>query len=220
MVSKVVLTGGPCAGKTRCLHAIRARFGDRVVTVPETATLLLDSGFPPPGHERIPCPVYEWIPAFQTAILSIQQQVEESFERLARSCRVRLIVCDRGVLDGAAYWLGGREAFLQHFGLALEDCFARYRSVVHLQSLAESHPELYGTEGNASRFEGLADALGVERAVRAAWDGHPGLTVIAGEMDPQAKIGRVLQHIEALLTAIGNRPPAFGEHGGTMADSR
>jgi predicted ATPase len=202
MVPRVVLTGGPCAGKTSCLRAVRERFGEEVITVPETATLLLGSGFPPPGHERIPCSVDEWIPAFQGAILSIQQQVEASVERLARSCRVRLIVCDRGVLDGAAYWLGGREAFLHHFGLSLKECFARYRKVLHLQSLAESHPELYGPAGNASRYECLADALGVERAVRAAWEGHPGLMLIAGASDPQAKINQVLRHIEGVLAEL------------------
>jgi predicted ATPase len=199
MMPRIVLTGGPCAGKTSCLHAIRAHFGEQVVTVPETATLLLGSGFPPPGHASIPCPLDEWIQAFQGAILSIQQEVEAACEKLARNCGVRLMVCDRGVLDGAAYWPGGREAFLRHFGQSLDDCFARYRSVLHLQSLAESHPHLYGPEGNVIRYEGLADALRVERAIRAAWEGHPGLILIPAEIDPGIKIARVLESIQALL---------------------
>jgi hypothetical protein len=203
MVPKVVLTGGPCAGKTSCLRAIREWFGGQVITAPEAATLVLGSGFPPPGHELIHCPLDEWIRAFQGSILSIQQELEASFERLAQNCRVRLIVCDRGVLDGAAYWPGGREAFLRHFGQSLEDCFARYRSVLHLQSLAESHPHLYGTENNAIRYEGLAEALRVERAVRAAWEGHPGLVVIPGEVEQQAKIARVIEHLQAMLSAVG-----------------
>lgn len=202
MVPKVVLTGGPCAGKTSCLLAIRQRFGEHVITVPETATLVLGSGFPPPGHARIHCPTEEWVRAFQGSILAIQQQVEASFERLARDCRVRLIVCDRGVLDGAAYWPGGREAFLRHFDQSLDACFARYRRVLHLQSLAQSHPHLYGFDGNISRYECLADAIGVERAVRAAWEGHPGHLVIPGETDPAVKIARVLAHIEMMLAEL------------------
>jgi len=199
MVPKVVLTGGPCAGKTSCLRAIREQFGEYVITAPEAATLVLGSGFPPPGHERIHCPGDEWVQSFQSAILSIQQAVEASFERLARNCRVRLIVCDRGVLDGAAYWPGGREAFLRHFGHTLEDCFARYQNVLHLQSLAESHPHLYGPAGNIIRYEDGTDALRVERAVRAAWEGHPGLIVVSGEMELQDKIARVIEHIRAML---------------------
>lgn len=199
MVHKVVLTGGPCAGKTTCLRAIREHFGELVVTVPEAATLLLGSGFPPPGHERIDCPDDEWVQFFQGTILSIQQTIEASFEQLARHCRVRLIVCDRGVLDGAAYWPGGREGFLRQFGLSLDDCFARYRSVLHLQSLAESHPHLYGPAGNIIRYEDAAEALRIERAVRAAWEGHPGLNIVAGAVDLPGRIQCALEHIRTML---------------------
>jgi predicted ATPase len=199
MVPKVVLTGGPCAGKTHCLRAIRARYGNQVVTLPESATLVLDSGIPPPGHERIHVSQDEWVRSFQGAILALQQTLEESCEQLARSCRARLIVCDRGVLDGAAYWPGGRETFLQYFGLTAEECFARYHRVLHLQSLAEAHPHLYGPENNAIRYESVTEAIRVEQAVRAAWQGHPGLIVIPAEQELESKIGRVLQHIHELL---------------------
>jgi predicted ATPase len=199
MMPKVVLTGGPCAGKTRCLRAIREHLGEQVVTVPEAATLLLDSGLPPPGHERIRSVQDEWIRSFQKAILALQQTLEETCEQLARRCGAGLLVCDRGVLDGAAYWPGGREAFLRHFGLQVEECFARYHGVLHLQSLAESHPHLYGPDNNAIRYENVADALRVERSVRAAWEGHPGLIVIRAEEQPQAKIDRVLEQIQMLL---------------------
>jgi predicted ATPase len=199
MVPKLVLTGGPCAGKTSCLRALRERFGAQIITVPETATFVLGCGFPPPGNEQIPCTQDDWIRAFQGTILSIQQEVEASLERLARHSGARLIVCDRGVLDGAAYWPGGRESFMRHFGLSLEENFARYRAVLHLQSLAQSHPHLYGTESNATRYEGTADALRVERAVRAAWEGHPGLIVIPAEMELQERIARAIECVQSFL---------------------
>ncbi|MGH7171719.1 MAG: ATP/GTP-binding protein [Gemmataceae bacterium] len=198
-VPRVVLTGGPCAGKTTCLRALRARFGEQIVTVPEAATLLLDSGLPPPGHERVRHAEEEWSHAFQGAILSLQQTLEETWERLARRCRARLLVCDRGLLDGAAYWPGGRESFLRHFGLTVEECFARYQRVLHLQSLAEAHPHLYGPENNAIRYEDVTDALRVEQSARAAWEGHPGLIVVAAEDEPQVKIARVLEYVRLLL---------------------
>jgi hypothetical protein len=121
MVPKVVLTGGPCAGKTHCLRAIRALFAEQVVTLPESATLLLESGVPPPGHQRIHSLQEEWVRSFQSTIVAVQQTLEETCARLARSCGARLIVCDRGVLDGAAYWPGGRHSFLQHFGWTAEE---------------------------------------------------------------------------------------------------
>lgn len=206
MVAKVVLTGGPCAGKTSCLHALRTRFSEQVVAVPEAATLLLDSGFPPPGHERVRASRDEWIRSFQAAILSLQSTLEVTCERLARSCGARLIVCDRGVLDGAAYWPGGRAAFLSHFGLSLEDCFARYLGVLHLQSLAETHPHRYGPQNNVIRYEGVSEARAVERAVRAAWEGHPGLIVVPAEEEPQVKIARVLEHMLNLLALSEGGP--------------
>jgi hypothetical protein len=199
MAAKVVLTGGPCAGKTSCLRAIREHFGEHVVAVPEAATLLLDAGFPPPGFGGIRCQPDEWVRSFQGAILSMQRSFEESFAELAHHCRARLLVCDRGILDGAAYWPGGREAFLRHFGLQIEECWRRYHAVVHLQSLAETHPHLYGPAGNAIRYENAADALRVERNVRAAWEGHPGLLVVSAEEEPQVKIARVLEHVRDLL---------------------
>jgi predicted ATPase len=199
MMPKVVLTGGPCAGKTRCLSAIREHLGPQVVTVPEAATLLLDSGLPPPDHERIRGVQDEWVRSFQGAILALQQTLEETCAQLAQRCGARLLVCDRGVLDGAAYWPGGRTAYLRHFGLQLESCFARYHGVLHLQSLAESHPHLYGPDNNAFRYESVAEALCVERSVRAAWEGHPGLLVIRAEEQPRAKIDRVLDQVQMLL---------------------
>lgn len=199
MVLKVVLTGGPCAGKTSCLRALREHFGEQIVAVPEAATLLLDSGFPSPNHERIRAVRDEWICSFQGAILSIQQTLEETCERLARTCRARLLVCDRGLLDGAAYWPGGRQAFLSHFGLSLDECFARYHSVLHLQSLAESHPHRYGPQDNAIRYESLMDAIRVEESIRTSWEGHPQWNVVAAEEDLQVKIARVLNRIRDLL---------------------
>jgi predicted ATPase len=199
MVTKMVLTGGPCAGKTSCLRAIRARFGERVVTVPEAATLLLDSGFPSPGHERIRARRLEWIRAFQREILSLQQIIEDKWERLAHNCGARLLVCDRGLLDGAAYWPEGRQGFLSYFGLSLEQCFERYHTVYHLQSLAASHPHLYGTRDNPIRYEDATEALQVERSVRNAWDGHPNVVVFSPEAEPQAKIDRLLEHLQQSL---------------------
>lgn len=195
MLSKVVLTGGPCAGKTHCLRAIRARYGSQVVTLPESATLVLDSGIPPPGHERIHVSQDEWVRSFQGAILGLQQTVEDVAEPLARRCGARLIVCDRGVLDGAAYWPGGRQAFLEYFALTADECFARYQRVLHLQSLAVAQPHLYGPQNNSIRYESTIEAVGVERSIRAAWQGHPGLILVPAEAELERKIARVLEHI-------------------------
>lgn len=51
MAASIVLTGGPCSGKTTVLRAIAEEFRGRIVLVPEVATLLLSGGFPIPGKD-------------------------------------------------------------------------------------------------------------------------------------------------------------------------
>jgi hypothetical protein len=108
----------------------------------------------------------------------------------------------RAVVADPSGWPGGRGAFLRHFGQSLGACFARYRGVLHLQSLAESHPHLFGRAGNTIRFEDVEGARAVERAVRAAWEGHPGLKLIPGGQDIRDKVGQVLAHVEAVLATL------------------
>src|SRR5437660_1114406 len=46
-IPRIVLTGGPCAGKTSALSRLRARlqtYGRRVYTTSEASTLMLDGG--------------------------------------------------------------------------------------------------------------------------------------------------------------------------------
>ena len=43
---KIVLTGGPCAGKTTMAQILSRAFHGSVVNVPESASLLFSGGFP------------------------------------------------------------------------------------------------------------------------------------------------------------------------------
>jgi predicted ATPase len=195
VIPKLVLTGGPYAGKTTCLQAIADEFGKQVVTVPEAATILL-SAFPRPGRDLPHSP--DWVVSFQKAVLAVQLEMETAFELLARQQGARVLVCDRGLLDGAAYWPNGREDFLNGFGQSLEECFQRYRKIVHLQSLAIAHPENYGPAGNKARFEVLDEARKTEALILAAWEGHPHREVLSGK-DLGTKVSRVLASVRELL---------------------
>ena len=48
MLRRVVITGGPCGGKTLCSAAVKQALGDDAILVPEASTLVMASGFPPP----------------------------------------------------------------------------------------------------------------------------------------------------------------------------
>ena len=101
-IKRIVLTGGPCAGKTTALVRITEYFSNRgfkVFTIPEVPTLYSLSGWSylTPNHDLY----YEG----ERAILETQIGLEDSFSRLAETCtKPVLIVCDRGTLDISAYF--------------------------------------------------------------------------------------------------------------------
>lgn len=195
-ITKIVLTGGPCAGKSTCLEAIENSYED-VLVVPEVATILLSGGFPLPGRD-LPWSL-EWQGAFQTAVAKTQQSLEQAYELVAQSCGARLLVCDRGLLDGAAYTLGGVVEFCRLYQVDQAQAQKRYARVLHLESLATARPELYGKAGNQNRFESLDEAQSLEGRTQAAWSEHPGWTFISGNAGIEAVKSQVLAAIDSLL---------------------
>ncbi len=201
----VVLTGGPCSGKSSVQRALRAELGEEIVFVPEAATLLLEGGFPVPGTHLPWSP--QWQAAFQAAVLPLQRSLEDSCVLVAQSRGSRLLVCDRGLLDGAAYTPGGVEEFCRRFGLDAAEALARYEAVVHLESLATADPPRYGTTGNAIRFEPLEEAVRLEMATRAAWLGHPRRLFLDGGRGIDGKVAAVVGLLRDILASGGRQPP-------------
>ncbi len=98
---RVVLTGGPGAGKTAVLELIRLFFCEHVKTLPEAAGIVFGGRFPrsdsPPLRQ-----------AAQRAIYHIQRELES----VADTENAAVVLCDRGTVDCAAYWTrGGRPLF-------------------------------------------------------------------------------------------------------------
>jgi hypothetical protein len=97
-----VLTGGPCGGKSTILEIIKLRFegeGYKVFSVPEIPTMMIAGGCEYPGHDG-----GEKLMAFETALIKLQIQAEESFMAVARSTGQKsIVVFDRGLLDIPAY---------------------------------------------------------------------------------------------------------------------
>src|SRR6187549_2463966 len=93
---RIVLTGGPGGGKTTAADMFRREIGERVVIVPEAATILFQGGFP---RSRQSCALKH----AQTAIFHVQRRLEDV---QAVQYPNRVLLCDRGTVDGAAYWPG------------------------------------------------------------------------------------------------------------------
>lgn len=197
-IKKIALVGGPCAGKTTILSAIREEFPDQTIFVPEVATLLLEGGFPAPGKHLSWSE--KWQAAFQSAVLPLQQALEDTNELVAESKGSKLLVCDRGLLDGAAYTPGGVSEFCRRYNLDHGKALANYTAVIHLESLATADPEKYGKMGNNSRFEPLERAIEIEMAMRDAWKDHPRHIFVGGKKDVSSKISEVIGMVRFLLS--------------------
>lgn len=176
---KVVLTGGPCAGKSEVLDKLAERFKSKVIIIPEVASGLLriplrQGGPGVPGKDLEW--TQEWQDHFQEMVFAKQLEIEAKAREFAESLlEPTVILCDRGILDGAAYMRGGREEFLEKFGLCLSECFRLYDHVIHLRSLATENPREYErlAKTNPSRFETLDQAWVREKMTLAAWQDFP-----------------------------------------------
>jgi len=196
-IRKLVLTGGPCSGKTTVLGALAEEFRSLITLVPEVATILLSGGFPMPGKDL---PWSEsWQAAFQAAIVPLQRSFEDACQLLAQADGRELLVCDRGILDGAAYTPGGLPEFCVKYGVDSTEAAKRYEAVIHLESLATADPPKYGKIGNESRFEPLERARELEENTRQAWSSHPRHIVIEGRRGIEGKISETIGIVKFLL---------------------
>ena len=81
--------------------------------------------------------------------------MENEYRVMAERRITRVLLCDRGLLDGAAYLGRGVPFFLDLFGMNVEDVHARYDRVLHLESIAVSDAALYEQlkKSNPARYE-------------------------------------------------------------------
>ncbi len=193
--SRVVLTGGPGAGKTAVLELVRQHFCEHVRILPEAASLIFRGGFPrgnSPGERR----------AAQRAIFSVQRELEAAAEASDNSA---LVLCDRGTIDGAAYWPGPGE-FWSANGTTRQVELTRYAAVVHLRP---PHRDEGYNHANPLRLETAAESGIIDRALEAAWEGHPSVTFV--ESRPHF-LDKAFIALEALRGHVPEccRPPALG----------
>ena len=189
---RVVVTGGPGGGKTTAADLFRRELGDQVVVVPEAATLLFAGGFPRSSevHARR---------AAQRAIYHVQRNLED-----VQSARFpdRILLCDRGTADGAAYWPGDPAAFFGAVGTTLQAELARYDAVIFFKTAAAGGIAIEG--GNPTRNETLEEALAVDRRLQTIWSRHPRFVVVRHSTSFMSKVVEgvaALQKIVADLQA-------------------
>ena len=194
-IRRVVFTGGPAAGKTAILDVVQRHLDGEVQVLPESASILFQGGFPRPTHVRGRRLV-------QQAIFHTQRCLEEVY---AMDRPEVPHICDRGSLDGAAYWPGGLERFLGAMGTTLESEYRRYDAVIFLQSSAHDVDAYPGTDQH--RTETSAQARKVDDALRAIWESHPAFHFVGQEAKFYEKVAAVLITLQRVLgLAAGSAP--------------
>ncbi len=190
-VHRVVLTGGPGAGKTATLELIRQYFCRHVAILPEAAGILFSGGFPRDGGLAVRR-------AGQRAIFYTQRELEAT----CVAGDAAIVLCDRGTVDGAAYWPGPEELW-SAVGTTLPEQLARYDAVIHLRTPRE---EGGYDRSNPLRIETAAEAAALDEGIARAWKGHPRRYVIDAAEDFLSKAARALEALRAEL------PPCCRHH--------
>ena len=188
---RIVLTGGPGGGKTTAADLFRREIGERVVLVPEAATMVFSGGFP-----RSTKP--EAVHAAQRAIYHVQRNLEDVQAALFPE---RVLLCDRGTVDGAAYWPGDSEAFFAEIGSSLEEELGRYDAVIFFETAAAGGMGIEG--GNPIRNESMEQAVKLDGKLRALWSQHPNFTLVPHNPSFFKKISYGLAVLDGIVRQMG-----------------
>lgn len=190
-VPMIVLTGGPCSGKSTILETLRS--DGRIHVVPEVATILIQQlGVKPfggPGHSG----------RFQTGLREVQIAFESLARMQAKASGKRVVVLDRGALDACAY-IGGRASYYDCFRADPDDDAARYHAVVQLSVPPQDvYDRCRGN--NAARHEDYPQARDLGDKIHDAWASHPGYISI-DDLDWPSKEQHALTHIQRVIETL------------------
>lgn len=190
VVARIVLTGGPGAGKTVVAARLAQEHPDRFAVVPEAATQvyrdlrtrwdLLDRL----GRREVQRRIY-------------QLQVEQE-NRIAELHPGKTLLLDRGTIDGANYWPEGAADYWRELGTTHEAELARYDMVIWMQTCAAINA-YDGGASNPCRFENAPTAVESGERLLALWKDHPNLLRVDAFEKVEQKISAVRQLLSDVL---------------------
>lgn len=200
-VFNIVLTGGPCGGKTTAitvLQQVLTENGYGVLIVPEAATYYIQNGVKPFGDNAI----RDF--QFERVVMRHQVQEELAFKQVAIQMPAAKVVIlyDRGIMDDKSY-VSEHEfrVLLQENRLTEISAIDRYDAVFHLVTAADGAEEAYTLTNNAARTESIEEAIRLDQKGIANWSGHQDFHIIDNSTDFDTKISRLVQQV---LNVIGN----------------
>ncbi len=191
---RVVLTGGPCCGKSTAMEALKREFGERLHFVPEVATIVIGQvgAKPPPPNDEL------GTRTFQRTFRRIQAGFEAVSDMQAVRDGKAALLLDRGTVDIAAYVTGGVPVFERVCGTTIGHEYSRYDLVLCLD--VPSRPVYDAMRGNnVSRSENYEQARRLGDRTRAAWRGHPNFRFVRNFPTWAKKLAHIRREVAQFL---------------------
>ncbi len=196
MLKKIVITGGPCSGKSTALPILAdslRSLGFSVITLCETATDLMRSGFTPDNMLQST--------DFQSLNIGFMHMKTKMLEKAAANLSKSnaVLLCDRGLCDCAAYMNDDFfKSQLALLGLTRITARDGYDAVFHLESAAKCAPDAY--RKNDVRHETASESAALDDAVMRAWAGNPHWRLISDDGSGfDSKVSALISSVNAFL---------------------
>eukprot|EP00933_Yihiella_yeosuensis_P043132 TRINITY_DN37876_c0_g1_i2.p1 TRINITY_DN37876_c0_g1~~TRINITY_DN37876_c0_g1_i2.p1 ORF type:complete len:487 (+),score=72.78 TRINITY_DN37876_c0_g1_i2:108-1463(+) len=202
----IVLTGGPCSGKSSVLALIRDRLSKRgfqVVTVPEYATHFFANS---DGFQG------EWVATdkekeLQRVLLRYQIMQEDLFKDYAAlNSKPSVLLLDRGCLDQKVFvssedvWTSA----LTSCAVTEKELLDRYDMVMHLATCAKVGEYEWGPgSNNPGRYHTPEEAAKLDKTCEEAYRNHKQLRMVPHCPKFEDKVEQVMGYLEDALGVDG-----------------
>ncbi|MEN6615701.1 MAG: AAA family ATPase [Syntrophorhabdus sp.] len=200
-VSMIVLTGGPCSGKSSSLAYLTEKLSDHgfmVFIVPETATLITGNGI---DRRKMDKPGQ--IAVFEEAIFDMQISFEDTYKQAVARIfpeRRKVILLDRGIMDIRAFLTDDIfNGILKKKNMTRAAIRHRYDGIIHLVTAADGAAEYYTGENNTARLESSEESIRIDLRTQESWLGHPRFRIIDNSTNFDGKLKRAFSAIVAML---------------------
>jgi len=197
-MKRIVLTGGPGAGKTVISCRLAADHPDRFVCVPEAATQVY-------AQLQTRWDKLSLAGRFDAQRRIYHLQIAQE-QRLAQDYPNHILLLDRGTIDGAAYWPDGPDEYWRDLGTNLDQELTRYDAVIWMETAAALGHHFYdGDNSNTCRFEDAGAAIESGKLLSRLWHRHPKLTHLPAYPSINDKIAAVHAQVTGLFSKQGSQ---------------
>lgn len=183
----IVLTGGPGGGKTAVLEMAKKSLNEKTVILPESASIIFGGGF-----WRLPSLSAK--EAAQRAIYHVQREMESL---VCQEYNWEIGLCDRGTLDGLAYWPGKEKDFWSIGQSSVEEEYSHYYAVIHMLT----PDDLNGyNHTNPLRIENAVQSKLIDNKIASIWKNHPRYVEVPSQKSFVEKADMALKLIKKFQT--------------------